>query len=369
MSENSTPQPRLAIEEVKRTHALRSYSELCARRRELGAGNFVVAGLLPAGSNAILVGDSGLGKSPLLYTLALCVAAGIPFFGLPTTRGDVLILDFENSQSDSEELLERLRQHHGLDAVPSNLIVWNANDCAVRFGTLGYTAENIIRDWASASESSVKLVIVDPLSSFDSDAEEKNSAATRMLLRLRKINREFGTTHAFSHHRRKPSREPNGNVNLADCSNPRAWFSEARGAGALINGFDVRLGADLPGNVMQLAEITGEVREEVALVVRGFGRVRGEIGPFYLARAFSEDGEAVGYRKLRSAELLFNREQQEALARLGNRFRTGEARIAYRRGDQATSDWLNKSVRLGLIRKVGRGQWEKLPDGRGNGET
>ncbi|MGA2509415.1 MAG: AAA family ATPase [Candidatus Acidiferrales bacterium] len=328
----------------------------------------MVAGLLPARSNGILVGDSGLGKSPLLYTLALCVAAGLPFMDLPTTRGDVLILDYENSGGDSEELLERIRQHLGLDAVPNNLTIWNANDCAPRFGTLGYEARNVIQEWASATESSVKLVIIDPLSGFNAGAEEKNRDATEMLLGLRRINRELGTTHVLSHHRRKPSREPNGNVNLADCSNMRAWFSEARGAGALINGFDERLGVDLPGNVTQLAEITGEIREEVALVLRGFGRVRGEIGPFYLARVYDEDGVAVGYRKLCSAELLFNREQQEALARLGNRFRTGEARTIYRHGDQATSNWLNKCVRLGLVRKVGRGQWEKVLNGGGNGE-
>ena len=261
MTENTTPPSRPSIEEIKKKHALRSYLELSERRRELGTSDFVVAGLLPARSNGILVGDSGLGKSPLLYTLALCVAAGMPFLDLPTARGDVLILDYENSQGDSEELLERLRQHLGLDAVPNNLTVWNANDCAPRFGTLGYEATNIIRDWASATETSVKLVIIDPLSGFDPDAEEKNSAATKMLMGLRRINREFGTTHVLSHHRRKPSREPNGNVNLADCSQMRAWFLEARGAGALMNGVDVRLGVDLPGNVAQLAEITGEVKE------------------------------------------------------------------------------------------------------------
>ena len=135
-----------------------------------------------------------------------------------------------------------------------------------------------------------------------------------------------------------------------------------------MNGVDVRLGVDLPGNVAQLAEITGEVKEEVALVLRGFGRVRGEIGPVYLARVYDEDGVAMGYRKLCSAELLFNREQQQALARLSNRFRTGEARTAYHRGDQATSDWLSKCVRLGLVHKVGRGQWEKIRNGGGNGE-
>ena len=188
MTENTTPPSRPSIEEIKKKH-LFACTGTERTAWELGTSDFVVAGLLPARSNGILVGDSGLGKSPLLYTLALCVAAGMPFLDLPTARGDVLILDYENSQGDSEELLQRLRQHLGLDAVPNDLTVWNANDCAPRFGTLGYEATNIIRDWASATETSVKLVIIDPLSGFDPDAEEKNSAATKMLMGLRRINR------------------------------------------------------------------------------------------------------------------------------------------------------------------------------------
>jgi hypothetical protein len=350
----STP----TLEEVKRKCGVRSYTDLVRRRQELDSSGHIVYGLLPARSIGLLVGDSGLGKSPLLYQLALCVAAGIEFLGAPTTRSDVLLLDYENGIGDSEDLLARLAKHLGLPAVSENLWIWNGSDVG-----LCLTGEEIIRIWASVSLSPSKLVVIDPLSGFQPGAEEKNSDAARVLSRLRSINREFGTTSVLSHHIRKPSRDSKATVNLADFVNPREWFSEARGARALINSSDVRLGLDLPGVFATVGKTKGKVSEELSLVMRGFGRVRGEVGPYYLARVFDEEGDPVGYRKLVSAELLFNGEQQRALAALADRFRTGEAVAAYGRGDQATSDFLNKCVRLGLIRKVGRGLWEKVPVG------
>jgi hypothetical protein len=66
-------------------HTPESLDVLCANEAKK---EFIVEGLLAAGAVGILVGDSGIGKSPLLYQLALCVAAGIPFqkCALPRAR-------------------------------------------------------------------------------------------------------------------------------------------------------------------------------------------------------------------------------------------------------------------------------------------
>ncbi len=53
---------------------LHTAGSLRVRARELGASPYVVKGLLPARSISILLGDSGLGKSPLMYQAAVCVA-------------------------------------------------------------------------------------------------------------------------------------------------------------------------------------------------------------------------------------------------------------------------------------------------------
>src|SRR4029077_5680110 len=49
---------------------------LCAH--EFSSSGGIVAGLIPKRAVSFLIGDSGLGKSPLAYQLGLSVAAGIP---------------------------------------------------------------------------------------------------------------------------------------------------------------------------------------------------------------------------------------------------------------------------------------------------
>src|SRR5580700_4312491 len=66
---------------------------LCAHESSNSGG--IVAGLIPKRAISFLIGDSGLGKSPLAYQLGLSVAAGIPFLaGMETQRGPVVYLDY-----------------------------------------------------------------------------------------------------------------------------------------------------------------------------------------------------------------------------------------------------------------------------------
>jgi hypothetical protein len=354
------PPVRPEMATLKHKHALRSFLDLTERRRKLDAGSHLISGLLPSRSVAILVGDSGLGKSPLFYQAALCIAAGVPFLGLPVRQGPVLMFDFENGLAESEELIARLAEHLRLKEKPENFLVWNANDSASRFGQPGHGVPDIIRDW-SKQVGPGGLVLIDPVTGAWPDIEEKNSRAVEVIQQLRAINRECGTTFWVSHHLRKPPRDPQQRIMLADCGNSRDWFKEARGASAFINASDIRLGVDIPGVLALTDQASGKYKEEeIALVLRGFGRVRGEIGPIYLARRFDAESNPIGYRRLVSEELLFNADQQEAFKKLPNRFTTGEAKAAYGRRDQATADMLGKYVAVGIARRVGRGIWEKL---------
>jgi RecA-family ATPase len=70
---------------------LQTPTALRERIKELGADKYIIKGMLPSRSIGLLLGDSGLGKSPLMYQAAICVAAGLPFLGRPTTKGNVII--------------------------------------------------------------------------------------------------------------------------------------------------------------------------------------------------------------------------------------------------------------------------------------
>jgi hypothetical protein len=330
-----------------------SYEQLEQRVSESHSGEFVIEGLLPKVSLGLLIGDSGIGKSPLLYQASICVAAGIPFLGFATRQGDVLYCDFENGIADVSEMARRLSSHLGLTTVPPNLHLWNFNDCSERYGQAGYTLRDMILGIKPV------LVVVDSLTAFSPLIEEKNTIATRALQDLREIARDSGAAILCVHHLRKPSTRSEEAPSSLEDGNLQDWFMQTRGPRALINGVDIRLGVDVPKYTITQRNV--ETREEIALVMRGFRRLRGEIAPVYIARVLDDEGEALGYRQMVGAELLFKPEQQATFARLGEVFSFGEAKRTYGRRDQATSDFLKKAERIGLIRKVGRGRFEKIP--------
>ena len=329
-----------------------SPSELSRRCKESGAGDDLVEGIIPSRSLGIFVGDSGLGKSPLLYQLGICVAAGVPFLGRAVKQGTVLYLDFENGTAEVDEIVTTISGHLELSKPPEELELWNANDLPPDWGNQEYIPGNLIY------QAKPTLLLIDPFTGLFPNIEEKNSVATQSLHDLRSRIGECGTTILGAHHIRKPPSDPQqGPASLEDESLQR-WFLQARGARALINGCDVRLGLDRPG-LSSLGTMNDRGQEEIALVLRGFRRVRGEIPLTYLSRVLDESGEPTGYKTVTGARLLFNDEREAAFAKLPPNFRFKDARQAYAKGDQATADFLKKCISLGILRKVNRA-YEKL---------
>ncbi|MBI3695335.1 MAG: AAA family ATPase [Acidobacteria bacterium] len=270
---------------------------------------YLINDLIPQQSVGIVVGDSGLGKSPLLYQAAMCIAAGLPFLDHAVRQTSVLYLDFENGLGEVDEIMSGLARPLGLVDAPDDLLLWNVNDCSPKWGQPGHGLEELISDIRPG------LAILDPLNACYQDIEEKNSQAVRILQRFRKY-----------------------------------WFLQTRGPRALINACDLRLGVDKPGS--------SAVNAEVALVLRGFRRVRGEIPTTYLARV-DDDGDPLGYRRITGAGLLFNPDQQAVFAKLPDCFRFKNAQLAYGKGAQATTDFLNKCINVGILRRADRG-YEKV---------
>lgn len=94
---------------------------------------FLIEGFLPARSIAIVAGESAIGKSPFVCQLGLCVAAGIPFLGMPTQQGLVLHFGLENPLHDHKAMRDALVRHLGLGKAPehfllgrSRRVTWNA---------------------------------------------------------------------------------------------------------------------------------------------------------------------------------------------------------------------------------------------------
>ncbi|MGC2744070.1 MAG: AAA family ATPase [Candidatus Angelobacter sp.] len=173
----------MSLAQLKQKWGIRSPADLKRRCKEIGGDGYIIDRWLPQGSIGIVVGDSGLGKSPLLYQLAVCVAAGIPFLGRAVLKGTVVFLDFEYGISLVDEIIATQSRYLGVQEPPDDLLLWNANDTPAKWdGTcLGFL--ELIK------ELQPTLVIIDSLNVFKPEAEEKASIAARFYKDLRALIR------------------------------------------------------------------------------------------------------------------------------------------------------------------------------------
>ena len=341
----ATNSPEL-LADVKRKHALRGGMDAPS---ESGLNTaYIVENLLPERQLGVIVGNSGLGKSPALYQLGICAAAGVPFLQEQTVETDVLYLDFENGAADGNVLAERITKFLTLPAVPENFLRWNGDDCAASFGRPGHGIEDIIRDWsrATAGTGRPKLAIIDPLRFWLRQMENARFADGEVQLAKRVI-RETGVAILGVHHLRRVSGETAINIPLLE-TDPRNWIqSMNRGAGAVINGSDLRLGFD--------AAHAKYAFDKEALVLAGFRRVHGQIGPVFIERVANvEDGEPYGYKRMSSIDLLANPEHIAAFQKFPTKFSFKEAREVFGKTDNPTACLLRKCVGLKLLRKEGK---------------
>jgi len=323
---------------------LLTFSDLQRYCREHDAYGQWVEGLLPKRALLLLAGESGLGKSPLACQLAVTVAAGIPFLGHPTQQTLVVYLDFENGMGPLETMLQRMVRNLGLPCVPENLLIWSISNPPQGWGDPGTDI------WELILQLKPGLVIVDSLGSCLPEMEEKNPVANRHMQRFREIMskcKDAGTTIALLHHLRKPSMQDI--VGSLEDETPRKWFQHVRGASALVNGTDIRIGVDEPGKNTRKKR---DGQTDVALVLRGFGRLRGEIPTMYLERVQDEDGDPLGYSCLTGVDLLFNSEHEEAFDKLPSDFRFKDAKFALGKGASATKDFLSKCINVGILRRL-----------------
>lgn len=83
---------------------------------------WVIPPFVAVGSNMMLYGRQGLGKSTLMMQLVHCFGTGEPWMGFPVLKtGKVLYLGLDMSDSETRKLLERCREE-GL-SVEENLIL------------------------------------------------------------------------------------------------------------------------------------------------------------------------------------------------------------------------------------------------------
>jgi hypothetical protein len=299
----------------------------------------LVEGLIPRRAVTFLIGDSGLGKSPLAYQLGLCVAAGAPFAGRKTDPGLVIMIDYENGLEEGQNRRNQIASFLGLKKPPKDFLVWSPD----------YARDGSVNIELACDEAPRKpsLIIVDSLRSHDPHFE-KNEYAGEKMNQLNKLAYRYGTAILVIHHTRKPDRErPVASLDDDD-TRVMQWLREAAGSGSLINQSHTRIAVDA---------LDGRSNIDAALILRWYRKMRGESGPLYLERVCDESGEPFGYRPQTDVRLLGNADQEAAFRKLPERFEFKDAKQIYGRADDPTRKWLQKCISLGLVKQIRRGQY------------
>lgn len=299
---------------------------------------WIMENLITDGSVNLLAGDSGIGKTPLIVMMALCIAGGIPFLGLKVPKPRrVLYCDAESSRHAFHKLLHTISKQLGFKSVPKNFHVWSPNWDATQHG-LDY-AGTLFRN-AEWNGFKPEVVFVDPLRVFFPEADTKREKAVHFLTRMR---RSDPSTWFIIHHTRKPSiKDGEKPPKIED--DPYHWFHEVAGQHAIINHVDTRLGL-----------VATPLEEGSELTFGGFVRMRGPIPPIYLARSYNDEGEPLGYIRASSLDLLKHEHYKDAFHKLpggGQTFTFSIAAKTLGKSDSSAHYFLQRCISIGAVKKV-----------------
>lgn len=302
---------------------------LCANQ---STASYLIDGFLRAKSVNIAAGDSGIGKSPLMCQLALCVASGHDFLGMTVKQGPVLYFDLENSLEDHKTMRDGIAQHLGLESAPGNFFVvpstHNLNGAEVRIEAVRPS-----------------LVIIDSLRAFAPEVTERNREAAAWLNSLRNLARKYDCAFLIVHHLRKPGENSDGAAMGLELSTVNTWLTGMEGPRAFVNQTDTRVAIEGSAD---------------GLTIKWNRRLAGDSPCMALLRSYDAEGEPIGYSHPTGAECL-SPENRTAFDSLSNEFRFRDAKATLGKNDKLVNDFLRQCIGLGILKKLpNRSGYRKL---------
>jgi hypothetical protein len=277
-----------ASQGLKSKGLLLTPSQLKQREIESGATKQLVEGLLPMHGANVAVGDSNIGKSPLVVQLAVCVAAGKPFLGFETQHGKVVFVDYENTGMLAG-MIEQTTRAVGADprVVEENLTILTRDDVPPLDGLIALTKDAV-------------LVVVD---SFRFLTNGHDTDGKVIMPILRKIGQQ--NCWLLVHHIRKEgAQKAEDKVEpLVKAESVVRWLECASGHRSIINQTTNRWAID-----------DHDIRTDLLLRVSAKGRAEG--APMHLSRIF-EGEEPIGYERSRGSDFLTERQKEQFKQLLG----------------------------------------------------
>ncbi len=315
-----------------RVYHIYSLPQLAQRAAEAAAQRYLVEHLVPTQAVVGLFGDSGLGKTPFIYQMLLCVSAGIPFLGLEVEQGAALYLGYEDSTTQTNSVIEQQMIHLGLGELPKDFHVWSVNDASPDYG-LSHKFVDLVK------RKKPKLVVLDPIASFFDAVEDSATNATRAVHVLRGIGKDVGCSTLFLHHLKKTREEdPSGGVPWEELE-LSVLLQRARGSNAIVSAIDTRI-------------MFGKATTKGADVgVKGRGRGQSEFPTMLLSRDYDDAGDVLGYTRMTGIDLVSNLEYRGMYERMPERFRFTDAVRISGKSKPSVALFCKGSISAGILRK------------------
>ncbi len=231
---------------VSEKEPLKTYEATTLYGKRLQQQPLIVQGMVPVGLT-VFAGAPKRGKSWMALRMALDVAAGKPFLGNATLRGDVLYLDLESRPYRVQSRLMQLIQ----GPAPEGLAIAHESD------TLDGNLLWQLEQWADGTKQP-KLVIIDTLGRVKgkrSRGENAYESDTRIFGQLQKFAHERKLAIVCVHHLRK-------------AKDGDDWYERISGSMGLTGVADAVLGlSGKRGEVTSTLNISGRDFDERELLV------------------------------------------------------------------------------------------------------
>ncbi|MCA0241407.1 MAG: AAA family ATPase [Proteobacteria bacterium] len=200
-------------------------------KQEIKPVNYCVPGWIPEGL-LVLAAAPKVGKSTLILQIAVCKAAGLPFWGADVPKGKVLMIDLETN----ERRLRRKLESAGATSLEPGRLLY-ATDWPRGMAGINRIAELL------DAEPEISLVIVDTLQRFrDSSKGGQNAYAADYdaMAPLQKLCRDrSGLAIVVVHHKRKAASDDpidslNGSAAIAGAADG-IWIITRKGGDYILN--------------------------------------------------------------------------------------------------------------------------------------
>jgi hypothetical protein len=253
----------------------------------------VVEGLIREGQIVAFAGPFGIGKSPLLAHLCICLLNGLPWCDRKVVRRPVVHLDFESSGPAFKRNLQNPATRFGVaqPQVPGELDVYLQNDDANEPGTakllsvLKHPHLNVrlalVEEALIAKPDAV--VIIDPAEMFFRIDTRDKSHVLGFYGALRSLLSQYArAVTILTFNLRKKDRRAGRRASLLD--NPREWLEEVCGSLDLMNRSDVRVGMDFLDDETRVINGIRRSEDMHPLLVRPVGESPETLSGFELVR-------------------------------------------------------------------------------------